>query len=281
MRPDFSDDVYKKFYQGWGRTEANADWQATGEKKWRESQQASDPVFQAQERSRQQAQQSQQLLADQTAKNKEFLGRYTTGLGAATTALEQELGLPQLREGAQAAGSAARGVAETVRSVAPTEQTVAKQVGISAPRLQQRIAAKTAELAPTLSAAQRGLEEANAAQQFAEGQFTTRMGTAMKPFEIEAGMLGEEVKSQFDLFKTNLTADLNRELEMLKEKGINDRATLDRAIKLAEAEKASRDGTFTDLGDRIALIDPITGREISSFSKGMAPALKTIDKSGW
>ncbi|KKN11694.1 hypothetical protein LCGC14_1024010 [marine sediment metagenome] len=219
-------------------------------------------------------------IAKSKAAGEEFVGRFRTGLEAATVGIEQELGLPGLRAGAFEAGQTARGVAEQVRGIPGTQQTIAKQVGISAPRLAQRTAAETAKLTPALSAATRGLEETQAAQQFGETEFGRRLEQFIKPFDIEAGFLGENIKQEFDLFKVQIGADLDREIANLQERGLNDRAALDRAIKAAEIEKAASEGTVQDLGDRLVLMDPRTGEIIKSHVKGLVPK-RLSGPDGW
>ena len=104
------------------------------------------------------------------------------------------------------------------------------------------------------------------------GTFETRSQGIFKPFDIEAGVLGDSVKNEFDLFKTTTQQNLDREIANLQQTGLSDRASLDRAQELALAEKAAAEGTFQDLGDRIALIDS-NGNEIQSFKKGLAPTI--------
>ncbi len=207
------------------------------------------------------------LTTETRAREGEFLGR-VRGIPEAMRGLETELGLPQARETFQAAGQGVRTIAGQIRDVAPTQQTIAKQVGISAPRLQQRIGAETAKLQPSAETATRSLESAQAGLSGLLGAFQTRAENVLAPYQIEAGMLGDSVKNEFDLYKTNLKNNLDRELATLQEKGLSDRAALDRASKLAELERAASQGSFQDLGDRVVLVDPSTGREIQSFGKG-------------
>ena len=217
----------------------------------------------------------EQALQAQRQRNKDFLGRYTTGLSGAIKGIEQELNLPGLRQGTQGAIQSAQNVAGQVRAIPGTQQTIAKQVGISAPRLAQRTAAETAKLTPALEAAQRGLETATGAQQFAETEFGRRIGQEMKPFEIEAGLMGQEVASQFDMLKTQVTNDLNRELAQLSAQTQLSVADMNRLTRMAELEQATQQGSFQDFGNRVALINPVTGQEISSFAKGLSPTKGT------
>ena len=190
----------------------------------------------------------------QRARSEDFLGRFRTGLTAAQQGISQELGLPGLRQATQGAGQTARQVSQQVRDIPGTQQTIAKQVGISAPRLAQRTAAQTAKLSPALETAQRGLQEATSAQQFGETEFGRRIGQFLQPFEIEAGMLGESVKQEFGLFKDSVKNDLDRELAELTSRTNLTIADIQNATRLAEIEKASQSGNFTDLGNRVALM---------------------------
>src|SRR3990167_11266991 len=107
------------------------------------------PFSQAEITSQNNAKTQANLLAAQEAKTKDFLGRYTTGIAGARQAAETELGLPQLRQTTQMAGQTARDtsreVTDVLGSIRPTQEGIAKQVGISAPRLQQRIAQQSGE----------------------------------------------------------------------------------------------------------------------------------------
>lgn len=219
------------------------------------------------------AQQAQQdkLTQETRARENEFLGR-VQGIPNALRGLETELGLPEARATYQSAGQGVRDVSSALRNIVPTQQTISKQVGISAPRLQQRIGAETAKLQPSVESATRGLEEAQAGLSGLLGAFQTRAENVIAPFQIEAGVMGESIKNQFDLFKTQVSNNLQRELALIQEKGLNDRAALDRANELAKIEKQlnNKSLTFQDLGNRVIAIDN-SGREVTSFVKGLAP----------
>lgn len=176
------------------------------------------------------------LLAGQEAKTQAFLGRYTTGIAGAREAISTELGLPELRETTQVAGQAARGVSRQVQDIPGTQRTIAKQVGISAPRLTQRIAAETAELQPAAETARRGLEEALAGQQFGETEYTRRLQEFTQPFQLEASFLSEGLAREFSGF----TQQMQNELELTMQKIANRQALtlaeITRATQLAESE---------------------------------------------
>lgn len=212
------------------------------------------------------------LLADNAAKRSAFMTK-VEGVNPALSALEGELGVTGAKDTFAKAGDVSRNVAGIVSNVAPTQQTIAKQVGISAPRLQQRIASETGKLQPMVESATQGLTAAQAGLENVLTTYGVRSNAIFKTLDIEAGLLGDEIKNSFDLFKTTTQQNLDREIANLTQTGLNDRAALDRAAKLAEAEKAASSGSLVDLGNRYALVDPVTGKEISSFAKGVAPKL--------
>lgn len=218
------------------------------------------------------------LIADTRAREDAFLGR-VQGIPDALRGIENEVGLPGARATYQSAGEGVRDVSATLRAVPGTQQTIAKQVGISAPRLQQRIGAETAKLQPVVESTTRGLEEAQAGLAGTLSNFQTRAENVLAPFQIEAGILGESVKNQFELFKSNTKNALDREIAMLQESGLNDRAALQRANELAKQEAAIEKGSFQDLGDRVIFADQL-GNILQTYNKGKLASLgSTAD--GW
>ena len=204
---------------------------------------------------------AEELLRKQQEQQGQFLGRFKTEVPAALGAIEQELGLPQLRETAFTQG-------ELVR-LAPERVTAgAKGYDVNQNQLERMIAADVAKLAP-------GAQTAYQQAQFGEAELGRRAERAIMPYEIEAGFLGENVKNQVQLFRDNVKSQLDTALTQMQIQGQFDLQGLQNAARLAEMERAvdlaQMQGTFADLGDRIALIDPETGQEIQSFSKGLAP----------
>ena len=177
-----------------------------------------------------QQQTTQQLLDKQKADTATFLGRYTTGLADARTAAETELGLPGLRQTTQTAGQTARDVSRQIQDIPQTQQTIAKQVGISAPRLALRTASETAELQPAAETARRGLEDALAAESFGETQATQRIQDYARPLELEGSMLSDSLAREF----SGYTQDRQNELTITLQKMANGQA-----VTLAEIQKAS------------------------------------------
>lgn len=206
------------------------------------------------------------------------LAEFTGRLGEVPTELEairQSLGIPQAYETFGQAGQTARTLAQQIEDIPQLTEQAATGRDVTANQLQRMIAAKTLEAQPALTAAGRGLEASQAGLQNLLSQYQTRTQEIFTPLEIEAGMLGENIAQEYGLFKTQIQADLDRELAQLSRQTQLDIADIQRATQLAQAEQAIQQGSFTDLGDRIALINPVTGQEIQSFSKGLTPARGT------
>jgi hypothetical protein len=240
-----------------------------------------DTAYNAQQAANKAKAEQQALAEKQTAREEDFLTRFRTAIPEARTAIESELGLPALRENALTAGTTARNVQDQFGAITPTQQTVAKQVGISAPRLQQRISSKTAELAPALSAASSGLSGANAALESGLTTYGTRMGETMKPYETEATVLSESLARELSGFTTVVQGELDAALEKLKQQGTLDLQEMQNLQALAEKEKDYLNQRSTiDLGNRTALINPYTGQEISSYKQGVKPTIGTL-YDGW
>jgi len=221
------------------------------------------------------------LVASQAAKEQDFLGRYKTGITGASTALKNELGIEGLRANALQAGETAAGVQGQLSAITPTQQTVAKQVGISAPRLTQRIAQKTSELSPALSAASSALSTSNAALESGQSAYSTGMSEALLPYTTEASMLSDSLAREATGYNTVIQSELDTLLEKIKQQGTLDLAEIQKAQALAEKEQEYLNQRSTiDLGNRTALINPMTGAEVGSYKQGLAPVRGTL-ATGW
>lgn len=176
------------------------------------------------------------LLSDQEKKQQDFLTRYTTGISTARTAAETELGLPALRETTQEAGKSARLVSGQIQDIPQTQQTIAKQVGISAPRLALRTSAETAKLQPAAQTAQRALSEAMAGQQFGETEYTRRLQEYTQPFALEASMLSDSLAREFTGFTQQMQNELTVTLQKMANAQAVTSAEIQRATELAKAE---------------------------------------------
>jgi hypothetical protein len=224
-------------------------------------------------------QQQQDFIEEQRGRLGEFTGR-VQGIPDILRALEQELGIPGARETFAETGGAVRDIAGLIRGTPEVQRQATRGRGITEDVLARLIAQKTQELQPTAETATRAFEEAGAGLEGLLGAFGTRAANVIAPFEIEAGVFGDQMAQEFDLFKTQIGADLDRELEQMRQTGLTDRANITRATELAKIEATASEGQLKDLGDRVALISPFTGQEVASFKKGLAPRRGTTTTGG-
>lgn len=205
---------------------------------------------------------------------RERLGEFTGRLQQVPTQLEavrQSLGIPQAFETFGAAGQQARDIAGQLRNLPSVQRQATQGFDVSANQLARIIAEQTKQLQPAAETATRGLEASQAGLQNLLTEFASQTEQVFTPFQIEAGLLGDSIAQEFSVFKTQIAADLDKELAQLASQTQLSIADLNRASRLAEIEAASEQGEFRDLGDRLSLINPFTGQEIQSFSKGLAP----------
>lgn len=213
-----------------------------------------------------------QLAQQQQAKEADFLARFKASIPQASQAISQELGLDTLKQNALTAGNVASNITGQLEAIPGTQETIAKQVGISAPRLQQRIASKTAELSPALSSATRGLESANTALSLGLQTYGTKMGEALLPYQTEASMLSDSLAREMTGYTTEYQGELSKLLQEMQIKGQLDLAKMQRANELADREQAYLDQRqLIDQGNRQTLINPHTGQEIASYITGLTP----------
>lgn len=206
----------------------------------------------AQAMDRRNREEAERLRAETKVKEDAFMGKLG-GVPAAFEALRTKIGLPEAEQAYRAAGDTAIGASDYLKSIAPTQQTIAKRVGISAPRLQQRIGAETMKYQPQVETAASGLASAERGLSSLLGDYSQSSQNIIAPLQIESGFLGESIKNQWDVFKTQLTSATDRAIAELKERGLNDRGALDRANELAKIEATAKNPTFQDLGDRMGI----------------------------
>lgn len=180
---------------------------------------------------------TQQLAEKQKGEQSAFLDRFKTGLNDTRAALETELGLPGLRQNAFTAGQTARDVSRQVQDVPQNQQVIAKQVGISAPRLAQRTAAETVKLQPSLESANRALQDTTAAQQFGEGQYTQRLSDFTQPYQLEASMLSESLAREFSGYTQQVQNDLSLTMQKISNQQAVSLAELQQANAMAQKEQ--------------------------------------------
>ena len=203
-----------------------------------------------------QTQQSDAFSAKQKAEEEGFLtalNAKVAGQESLTSASERiggDLQLPALRQ-------SAFDLTQTLKGIPRTQQTISKQVGISAPNLQKRIASEQGRIAPVA-------QEAVSQQQFAESELGNRLGLLvadqakeLQPFyQAQLPLLSDRLARE----QTNYTQDKQNELNILLTKMSQGfqatQAELDRAQQLAIAEKQ-----YTD-NKNAQSIETIGGRKV-------------------
>ncbi len=249
-------------YAGWGDAEANADFAATGGGgketsggggggssggggvDWGEFQRRQD-----EDRQRQ-----QDLLKQQEERETGFITDFTTGMATATAGIEADLGLPALRD-------RARQLSETLIGIPAAVETIGRQVGMSAPRMELRAATQQAKLSPEVSEAYRG-------QQYGEEEFGRRMGQAMMPYELEAGFIGDRAKREMTAYSESAQRNLDLILEKIRYNQAVTTAEIEKASALAIAEKQYFDSAFKTIDGKTMLINSRTGEVIQEYGGG-------------
>ena len=186
-------------------------------------------------------------------------------LGAASERIGGELQLPALRQSAY-------NLTQTLKGVPQVQETISKQVGISAPNLQRRIASEQGKLAPLA-------QEAVSQQQFAEGELSNRLGLLvaeqakeLEPFyQAQLPLLTDRLARE----QTNYTQERQNELTLLLTKisqGYQaNQAELDRANQLAMKEKEYTQAKNTQS------IETIGGRKVLVTYNNSGSVLNRVD----
>jgi len=177
-----------------------------------------------------------------SALNERIAGQET--LPAAYERISQEKKLPEYQETSFNAAENLRQTINEIRDIAPRQQTFSKQVGISAPRLQQRISALRTAKQPELETATRAAESAFAQQQFTGEQVGQELGYLiaqqekdLKPFyEAQMPLLQERLAREQTNYSEEKQRELDLILENIRQSGTANQRALDRANELAIAE---------------------------------------------
>lgn len=192
------------------------------------------------------------FVTEQRDRVQEYLDRLY-GVGDQFAAVRQALGIPEAYAERAQIGSTIRDLPQAIETGAAGELTSSQIKG--------RTARDIAELVP-------GLEASTANLESLLSQYGVESDRIMAPYQIESGLLGEQIGQEYSLFKTNIQADLDRELANLSRQTQLDVADINRAVRMAEIESGK--GNMVDLGDRVAYV--IDGQEVASFNKGLAPS---------
>lgn len=145
-----------------------------------------------------------QLFAEQQKTSSDFLNRFQSSASDIYNRLAQEQGLGGAMQRATQA-------METYEDIPGQEKTVSKQFGISAPRLERRIAGRQAEFAPI---AQRALQQAQTAQGLVESGYQR----GIQPYIMEASMISDNLARQ----ATGWGVEANQKFNLLLNKLQND-----------------------------------------------------------
>ena len=130
------------------------------------------------------------------------------------------------------------------KQIPQEQQTIAKQVGISAPRLERRIRAEEVKFKPILESVSQAAQETVAQQQFAESELGKRLGylvaqqeKELRPFfEARLPLLQDRLAREQANYSLEKQRELDLLLENIRQQGIATQAELNRAHELALAE---------------------------------------------
>lgn len=249
-------------YTGWGETEAMYDAREHGARKKAEYESSLNQPSGGGGTSTGDLLKKQQEAAQQ--KQTEFLGRYTgavEGLEPLTeirNRLSSELGLDETRY-------AAKQLSDVVSRIPETEETIGKQVGISAPRLARRIEQRTSDVLPDF---QKAIQN----QAFLESIFGEQLGLEFQqrqetllPYELEAGMISDYLKGQVTLYNTQIAGQLQNELQRIVNQGLRDVQELKNVAEMAKIENDYFDSSWIDSEGQKKLVNNRTGEVIATL----------------
>jgi hypothetical protein len=196
-----------------------------------------------------------------------FVSKFKTEYPQVLTGIEEELGLPTLRETAFTQ-------AGNLNELPAAIEQAARGRDISAGQLERIQSAKTAERLPDVNELLSNL-------QYGEQEFSRRSERELAPYQTELDLM----KDRWARESTGFSADSQAILDSLIAK-LNAQTTLTvsertQAIELAKLEEAKENAKSNiislDLGNRIALVDSTTNQEINSFAKGKLASLGSSD----
>ena len=185
-----------------------------------------------------------------------FLGRFRQDFPQVLTGIEEQLGLPGLRQEAFTS-------AGELRDIPQVQKQATAGFDVTANQLARIISAEREKKAPI---AQEAVRQA----QFGEEEFGRRAQRELVPFETEISFMKDRFAREASGFDADADRQLNLLLQQIQQEGATNIATIQQATQLAQLEESKRqfeEGISTiDLGNRVALLD-IDGNEIGSFDK--------------
>ena len=195
-----------------------------------------------------------------------FLTKFRTEYPQVLSSLESTLGLPGLRETAFGAVQGIKAMPEEIRVASMGRD-------VSANQLNRMISARSAERLPEVN-------DLLAALQFKEEEFGRQAGRAMTPYETEIGFMKDRASREATGFSQDAQRELDLLLTQIREEGATNRATLDRAVQLAQLEQSKYEYESSireiNLGNKVILVDS-KGNTVSSFP---AARLSTLSGGG-
>lgn len=194
----------------------------------------------------------QDFQAEQRARTGEFFGRLQA-VPEQLEAVRTAMNIPQAFKTFGALGEQARGIAGTVRDLPQSVQQALAGQGVSSGQIAGRQASEIRGLQPAIESATRGLETGGATLENLLREFTGRTQATFAPFEIEANMLNASSQQEFDLYKTQIESDLDRELAQISRQTTLDVAQIQKATQLAQLEDKYAGISFQDLGNRLGI----------------------------
>jgi hypothetical protein len=262
-----NDEIYNKVYAGWGRTEAEADFRATGGSNWAEYQRRQSPEYQAQELANQQQRQLREREAAEKKEETDFLNKFRSAVEGLEPLSEirqrvvQEIapGYEGLKETAYQAGQRLEELPSAIRERAA--QTGAMTTG----QIEQRIGAKVGERLPDV---QRLTESLSHIGERIDQAFALEVGdreNVLIPLRQEAAMISDRLNRSITGFTTAMQSQTDVLISRLESEGKLAVAELQELAENARAENQYFSSQVTEKDGRNVLMNMMTGEVIADL----------------
>jgi uncharacterized phage infection (PIP) family protein YhgE len=205
--------------------------------------------------------QRNQLNARQREEENSLLTRFREQYPQTLQNIEQQLGLPSVRENVYNLG-------ETIRDIPAAVKQATQGTGITAAQLAQKQLGRQNEYLPEYN------EMARLAQ-YKEEEFNRQADRALMPWSLEIDQTKDRLAREFSGFNIDNENQLNTLLQKMQLEGQLSIAEMNNATQLAQLEQSKFEFqnavSSVDAGDRIVLLDA-SGREVGSVAKGLTPS---------
>lgn len=209
-------------------------------------------------------------LASQKAEEDAFMGRFRStveGLEPLTDIRDRIIG--QVAPGYEQLRGAAQTLGERVEAIPGEVQTRAKQIGMSAGRIQQRVGAKLADLAPQINTMTNRLGYlGNLINEEMQLSVEDRNTQTLLPLQQEAAFISDRLNREI----TGYTEVMKSNADLLSQKLANQGSLEVQELKnLAEIAKIEGDyynSEIRNIGGRVKLIDLRTGEQMDLGAEG-------------